>query len=121
MLTADVQAQFAVWVEKKKAEARAYRNRPATGGNLLWPGRRNPDNSYASVYRKLDVRAKLPMPRVVLQGPKWRACLMTYRTANGRTAHHPRCYDFEPDVRELVCEPIQFDRVAMWADPRERL
>lgn len=30
-------------------------------------------------------------------------------------------YDVEPDVRELVCEPLQFDRVAMWADPRERL
>lgn len=120
-MTRDFEAELAAWVAKRKAAARAYQNRPATGGNLLWPGRRTPEGAYASIYRKLDVRATLPMPRVVLQGPKWRACLMTYQTANGRTAHHPRCYDFFPDVRELVCEPLQFDRVAMWADPRERL
>jgi hypothetical protein len=98
-----------------------YQKRPATGGNLLWPGRRNADGSYANVYRKLLVRSPLPMPRVVLQGPKWRQQLMPYRTTNGRLAYHPSCYDFFPDVRELVCEPLQFDRVAMWADPRERL
>jgi hypothetical protein len=115
------EADFAAWVVKRKAEARAYQNRPATGGNLLWPGRRNVDGSYASIYRKLIVRSPLPMPRVVLQGPKWRQQLMPYRTTNGRMAYHPSCYDFFPDVRELVCEPVQFDRVAMWADPRERL
>jgi hypothetical protein len=117
----DIEAHFAAWVEKKKAEARAYRNRPATGGNLLWPGRRTPDGSYANIYRKLTVRVPLPMPRVVLQGPKWRQCLMAYRTNTGRMAYHPCIYDLFPDVRELVCEPLQFDRVAMWADPRERL
>jgi hypothetical protein len=57
---------------------------------------------------------RLPMPRVWLHGPRWRRFLVS--TAKG-------CVDFDffPDVRELVCEPVQFDRVAMWADPRERL
>ena len=31
-------------------------------------------------------------------------------------------FDFEPDVRELVCDRVQgYDRVAMWSDPREQL
>jgi len=94
---------------------------PAVAGQLLEPGRRNPDGSYVHRYRLLRVRSVLPQPRVFLFGPRWRHCLMPYRTTTGRVAHHPCMYDFEPDVRELVCEPIAFDRVAMWADPRERL
>ena len=71
--------------------------------------------------KRLSIRSPLPMPHVWVHGPRWRQCLMTYRTNAGRTAYHPCIYDFFPDVRELVCEPVQFDRVAMWADPRERL
>jgi hypothetical protein len=93
----------------------------AVAGNIFEPGRRHPDGSYVHVYRKLGVRTPLPMPRAVLVGPRWRRLLMTYRTANGRMAHHPCIYDFTDDVRELVTEPIRFDLAAMWADPRERL
>jgi hypothetical protein len=57
---------------------------------------------------------RLPMPRVWLQGPRWRRFLVS--TARGCIE-----YDFTADVLELVCEPLQVDRVAMWADPRERL
>ena len=56
--------------------AQLHARRPATGGNILWPGRRHPDGSYVHVYRKLDVRTPLPMPRVVLQGPRWRGFLI---------------------------------------------
>jgi hypothetical protein len=94
---------------------------PAVAGNFFEPGRKHPDGSYVHRYRRLRVRTDLPLPRVFLFGPRWRRLLMPYRTANGRTAYHPCIYDFFPDVRELVCEPVQFDRVAMWADPRERL
>lgn len=55
-------------------------------------------------------RDGLPMPFVYARGRRWRSFL----TEDG-------CYDFAADVRELVCEPLAFDRVAMWADPRERL
>jgi hypothetical protein len=55
---------------------------------------------------------RLPMPRVFLHGPRWRRFLVP---------GEKNYYDFAADVRELVCEPVQFDRVAMWADPRERL
>lgn len=68
---------------------------------------------------RLHVLGDLPMPRVYLRGPRcWRFCRDSQPDPN---AWRPHVYDFEPDVRELVCEPVQFDRVAMWADPRERL
>ena len=118
---AKVEAEFQHWCAEKKAQRHAYHHRPAVGGVMLWPGRRNSDGSYVAVYRKLDVRTPLPMPRVVLQGPKWRHCLMTYRTITGKVAHHPRVYDFFDDVRELVCEQVRFDVYAEWADPREWL
>lgn len=57
---------------------------------------------------------RLPMPRVWLQGPRWRRFLVS--TERGCID-----YDFADDVRELVMEPIRFDLAAMWADPRERL
>jgi hypothetical protein len=69
---------------------------------------------------RLFIRTPLPMPHVFLHGPRWRRFLVEYER-RGRVRHHPRLYDFAADVRELVCEPLQFDRVAMWADPRERL
>lgn len=94
---------------------------PAVAGQLFEPGKKNADGSYVHLYRRLRVRTELPLPRAVLCGPRWRRFLMTYRTTTGRLAYHPCIYDFAPDVRELVCEPVQFDRVAMWADPRERL
>jgi hypothetical protein len=55
-------------------------------------------------------RDRLALPRVWARGRRWRSFL----TDEGY-------YDFAADVRELICEPVQFDRVAMWADPRERL
>jgi hypothetical protein len=117
----DVEAAFQRWVDDRKARARAYEHRPAVGGKLFEPGRRDPvTGSYVHVYRLLGIRTLLPMPRVFIQGPRWRRCLMTYRTNTGRIAHHPRVYDFADDVRELVCEPIRGDVYAMWSDPKER-
>lgn len=53
-------------------------------------------------------RDRLPLPRVWARGRRWRSFL----TADG-------FYEFEPDVRELVLQPIRFDVAAMWTDPRE--
>lgn len=82
---------------------------------------------------RVRVLTHLPMAGVWMRGPKWkRAFNLTHRPLADVDPDAARdlrplqaktywWYDFEPDVRELVCEPVQFDRVAMWADPRERL
>jgi hypothetical protein len=76
----------------------------------------------------LYVKWRPPMASVWCKGPRWkRAFGVTSEVLHAPLPSRPLmkirylCYDFEPDVRELVCEPVQFDRVAMWADPRERL
>ena len=99
--------------------AQRHARRPATGGNILGPGRRNPDGSYVHVYRKLHVPTPLPMPRVVLQGRRW------WQFCRDSQAD-PECwqtnvYDFFADVRELVCEQLRVDVYAEWADPRDWL
>lgn len=97
--------------------ARSKPRLPAVAGNLFEPGRRKPDGSYVHVYRQQQVRAPLPMPRVFLFGPRWRRFLMTYQTHTGRVAHHPRVYDFEPDVREFVVRTeIRPGVIAEWSD-----
>lgn len=118
MTDPDVEQAFARWCAERKERQRAFQRRPAVGGTLFEPGRRNADGSYYHVYRRLPVRTPLVMPRVFLQGPKWRQFNVTF-VRKGRVQHHPCLYDFADDVRELVCEPIRFDVYAMWNDPRE--
>jgi hypothetical protein len=70
------------------------------------------------------------MPRVWMWGPKWRRGfdvrnpLIAEVHPESAKYHPPRrrllVYNLEPDVRELVCEPIRFDVYAEWSDPRER-
>jgi len=107
-------------VHVTRAEAaQSHARRPAVGGHLLWPGLRNPDGSYVHVYRKLHIVSPLPLPRVVLQGPRWwHFCRDSQPDPD---LWQTNAYDFADDVRELVCEPIRFDVYAMWSDPLERL
>lgn len=73
----------------------------------------------------------LPNVRIFLAGPQRRRAFGIRRRPIAEVAplaalcHRPGkklwWFDLEADVRELVCEPLQFDRVAMWTDPRERL
>lgn len=100
--------------------AQRHARRPAVGGTLFEPSIRYVDGSYYHVYRRLPIRTPLLMPRVFLQGPRWRQFNVTFVRKN-RVQHHPCLYDFADDVRELVCEPLQYDRVALWSDPYERL
>ncbi len=60
---------------------------------------------------------QLPLVNVVLVGPDRRDFCVHRAEAPSDWLH----FDFEPDVRELVCESMQYDRVAMWSDPLERL
>lgn len=60
---------------------------------------------------------QLPMAQVVLLGDDRRDFCVPRYEAPSDWLH----FDFEPDVRELVCQAIQYDRVAMWSDPREQL
>jgi hypothetical protein len=55
--------------------------------------------------------------RVVILGPDRYEFLVHRAFAPSEWPH----YDFEDDVRELICEPVHFNTVAMWSDPRERL
>jgi len=89
------------------------------GGTVFWAGRRHSDGSYVHVYRKLHILSPLPMPRVVLSGPRcWRFCRDSQPDPN---CWQQNWYDFTDDVRELVLERIRFDVYAEWTDPRERL
>lgn len=60
---------------------------------------------------------QLPLVHVVLLGPDRRDFCVPRAEAPSDWLH----FDFEPDVRELMCQAIQYDRVAMWSDPFEQL
>jgi len=82
-------------------------------------------------HRRLFPVNHLPMPRVWLQGPKWRrlfdvknvpiAEIDRLAARYHRPGRKVLTYDFAEDVRELVCEQIRFDVFAEWCDPREIL
>lgn len=55
--------------------------------------------------------------RVVIVGPDRREFCVHRAFAPSDLPH----YDFEDDVRDLILEPVQFNRAAMWSDPSERL
>jgi hypothetical protein len=73
----------------------------------------------------------LPMPRCYMRGPKWRRAFdvreipIADLDPQAAKLHRPGrkllVFTLEPDVRELVCEPIRGDVYAMWSDPRELL
>jgi hypothetical protein len=121
----DVERDFALWCERRKAEQRAQRAAraaiPFVGGHLLksCTGKRRIDGSYVHVYHRLPVRELLPLPRVFLQGPHRKRFLVPFKSDKGRP-RGPWLYDFADDVRELACEQVRFDVYAMWSDPRER-
>jgi hypothetical protein len=60
---------------------------------------------------------QLPLAQVVLVGPDRRDFCVHRAEAPSDWLH----FDFEPDVRELICQAIQYDKVAMWSDPLEQL
>ncbi len=103
----DYEADFHAWCVRRKAEQLERRRRRAL------------------VMRRVRVIDPLPMARVWLRGPRWSRGLTKeiLPAIEGRPLASRRrlVYDFADDVRELVCERIQFNRVAMWADPREWL
>jgi hypothetical protein len=77
---------------------------------------------------RVYITSPLPTLRVWFNGPRWRRAFgVTSEVLHVPEPSRPLMkrkylfYDFEPDVRELVTEPIRFDLAAMWADPRERL
>jgi hypothetical protein len=89
-----------------------------SGGTIFEAGRRHPDGSYVHHYRKLKILVPLPLPRVVLTGPRcWTLCRDSQPDPD---CWQQNVYDFADDVRELVCERIRFDVYAMWSDPREQ-
>jgi hypothetical protein len=106
------EAAFAAWCAQRKAGQQA--RRAARALRML----------------RLRVVAPLPMARVWMRGPKWkRAFDVQHRlladVAPLSAPYHRQgkkiwVYDFVDDVRELVCEPLQYDRLAMWSDPWER-
>ncbi len=60
---------------------------------------------------------QLPLVRVVLLGEDVHDFCVPRHEAPSSWLH----FDFEPDVRELMLQSLQYDRVAMWSDPREQL
>ncbi len=73
----------------------------------------------------------LPQVRIFLAGPQRRRAFGIRRRPIAEVAPlaatlHPAgkklwWFDLEDDVRELILEPVQFNRTAMWSDPREQL
>ena len=60
---------------------------------------------------------QLPLVQVRLLGEDRRDFCVHRAEAPSDWLH----FDFEPDVRELVCVPIRYDQLAMWSDPLEQL
>lgn len=81
--------------------------------------------------RRMWSMDRLPMPRAFFRGPKWkRLCgvreipiaeIDPIAAQYHRPGRKLLIFSFEPDVRERVCQAIQYDRVAMWSDPLEWL
>jgi len=85
-----------------------------TGGVIFEAG---PTARTCTTYRKLVILTPLPLPRVVLIGPRaWRFCRDSQPNPNCWAVNR---YDFTNDVRELVLERLRFDVYAEWSDPRE--
>jgi hypothetical protein len=68
--------------------------------------------------RRLCCLDNLPMLRVFLHGPRWRA-RFGVRKSHGTWG--PLIVTLEDDVRERVCEELRPGVCAQWSDPRERL
>jgi hypothetical protein len=109
----EVEAAFAQWCARRKAESQARRAAKRLTCTLLacWPPHR------------------LRMPRAYFQGQNWQRAFDVQRVPIAEVDpvsakyHRPGkrvlVYDFTDDVRELVCEPIRHDVYAMWSDPWE--
>lgn len=111
--SSDFEAQFAAWVAQRKADALARRRARAVR------------------MRRVCVRDPLPLARVWMRGPKWQRAFHVQHLAIAEAApasapyHRPAAkrwwYDFEDDVRELVCrDEIRPGVSAEWGDPFEQ-